>query len=345
MAAERRGQMATDETGDPIDRTGADPAASTPSTRTVGGTRAGWMDSGFKWLAYAAGTLLIVVVALIFTQLVVQAVPSLGHNRVSFLTSSEWNTTDPTDLRFGIVELLKITVMSSVLALLLAVPVAVGIAVFLVQYVPPRLARPFAATIDLLAAVPSIVFGLWGFYVLAPWLVPAQQWLNRHLGFIFLFRTGNVEIGLGATVFTAGIVLAIMILPIVTSITREALRRTPVSQQEAALALGATKWEVIRLTVLPYGRSSIVAGAMLALGRALGETIAVLVILNAATRNSTWSLFDSGYTFASKIASAATEFSNPDSRGAYIAAGLVLFLLTFVVNAVARWIGGGRVNR
>lgn len=331
-----RGEVMTTDTA------AATPAA--PMATLGGGLRSGSMEKAFKRLTYAAGILLIVVIAMIFTQLVVQAFPSLAKNRADFLTSSQWQTTDPSDMAFGIVELLKITVMSSVMALVLAVPVAVGIATFLVQYVPSRLGRGLGAVIDLLAAVPSIIFGLWGFFVLAPWLVPAQEWLHRNLGFLFLFKTGNVEISLGATVFTAGIVLAIMILPIITSITREALRQTPVSQQEAALALGATKWEVIRLTVLPYGRSSIVAGAMLALGRALGETIAVLVILNAATSKATWSLFDSGYTFASKIASAANEFSNPDSRGAYIAAGLVLFLLTFVVNAVARWIGGGRVN-
>ncbi|MDF0528436.1 phosphate ABC transporter permease subunit PstC [Tsukamurella sp. 8F] len=308
------------------------------------GDGGGWKETSFAWLTRASGIFLIVVIALIFTTLVVQAVPSIAKDHANFLISSEWKTTDPTDMRFGILELLKITVMSSVMALILAVPVAVGIATFLVQYAPPRLSRALGSVVDLLAAVPSIIFGLWGIFVLAPWLVPFQEWLNRTLGWFFLFKSGNVELSLGSTVFTAGVVLAIMILPIITSISREALRQTPVAHQEAALALGATKWEVIRLTVLPYGRSGIVAGSMLALGRALGETIAVLVILNAATRNSAWSLFDSGYTFASKIASAATEFSNPDSRGAYIAAGLVLFVLTFLVNAVARWIGGGRVN-
>ncbi|GAA1099113.1 phosphate ABC transporter permease subunit PstC [Tsukamurella spumae] len=304
---------------------------------------AGRMEKIFKWAAQGAGILLIAVIGLIFLQLVVQAVPALTKNNVNFLTSSEWQTT-PSNMRFGIVELLKITVLSSVMALVLAVPVAVGIATFLAQYVPRRIARALGAVVDLLAAVPSIIYGLWGILVLAPFLVPLQQWLNSNLGWFFLFKTGNMQISLGSTVFTAGIVLAIMILPIITSITREALWQTPVSQQEAALALGATKWEVVRLTVLPYGRSGIVAGSMLALGRALGETIAVLIILFAATKNSIWSLFDSGYTFASKIASAAAEFDNVDQRGAYIAAGLVLFVLTFVVNAIARWIGGGRVN-
>lgn len=342
--AEQRGNMATEDSTD-RDADGVVSAVATDgtSTRTTFAGGHDRMEKIFKWTAYASGMLLVVVIALIFVQLVVQAVPALTKNNVNFLTSSEWQT-NPSDMRFGILELLKITVLSSVMALILAVPVAVGIATFLVQYVPQRLSRPLSAVIDLLAAVPSIIYGLWGIFVLAPFLVPLQKWLNENLGWFFLFKSGNVELSLGSTVFTAGIVLAIMILPIITSITRESLRQTPVAHQEAALALGATKWEVIRLTVLPYGRSGIVAGSMLALGRALGETIAVLIILFAATKTSIWSLFDSGYTFASKIASAAAEFDNVDQRGAYIAAGLVLFVLTFVVNAVARWIGGGRVN-
>ncbi|RDB47508.1 Phosphate transport system permease protein pstC (plasmid) [Tsukamurella tyrosinosolvens] len=343
--AEQRGNMATEDSTD----RDADGAASAVATTDAGATRTTFagghdrMEKIFKWAAYASGVLLVVVIALIFLQLVIQAIPALTKNNANFLTSSEWQT-NPSNMRFGILELLKITVLSSVMALILAVPVAVGIATFLVQYVPQRLSRPLSAVIDLLAAVPSIIYGLWGIFVLAPFLVPLQRWLNENLGWFFLFKTGNVELSLGSTVFTAGIVLAIMILPIITSITRESLRQTPVAHQEAALALGATKWEVIRLTVFPYGRSGIVAGSMLALGRALGETIAVLIILFAATKTSIWSLFDSGYTFASKIASAAAEFDNVDQRGAYIAAGLVLFVLTFVVNAVARWIGGGRVN-
>ncbi|MET9329416.1 phosphate ABC transporter permease subunit PstC [Tsukamurella sp. NPDC003166] len=339
--------MATEDSPERSAPSDGVPAAVREDAATVEGVSfagsAGRMETIFKWAAQGAGILLIAVIGLIFLQLVVQAVPALTKNNVNFLTSSEWQTT-PSNMRFGIVELLKITALSSVMALVLAVPVAVGIATFLAQYVPRRIARPLGAVVDLLAAVPSIIYGLWGILVLAPFLVPLQQWLNRNLGWFFLFKTGNMQISLGSTVFTAGIVLAIMILPIITSITREALWQTPVSQQEAALALGATKWEVVRLTVLPYGRSGIVAGSMLALGRALGETIAVLIILFAATKNSIWSLFDSGYTFASKIASAAAEFDNVDQRGAYIAAGLVLFVLTFVVNAVARWIGGGRVN-
>ena len=148
----------------------------------------------------------------------------------------------------------------------------------------------------------------------------------------------------GGTIFTAGIVLSVMILPIITSVSREVFRQTPPIQIEAAQALGATKWEVVRMTVLPFGRSGVVAASMLGLGRALGETVAVLIILRSAAQPGNWSLFDGGYTFASKIASAASEFSEPLPTGAYIAAGFALFVLTFIVNAAARAIVGGKVN-
>ena len=232
--------------------------------------------------------------------------------------------------------------LSSTFALVLAVPVAVGIAVFLTQYAPARLARPFGAIVDLLAAVPSIIFGLWGIFVLAPNLKPVADFLNRNLGWLFLFQRGNVSLAGGGTIFTAGIVLSVMILPIVTSVSREVFRQTPRYQIEAALALGATKWEVVRMTVLPFGRSGVIAASMLGLGRALGETVAVLIILRSGARPGNWSLFDGGYTFASKIASAASEFSAPLPTGAYISAGFALFVLTFIVNAAARTIAGGR---
>jgi len=192
--------------------------------------------------------------------------------------------------------------------------------------------------------VPSIIFGLWGIFVLAPKLEPVAEFLNRNLGWLFLFKQGNVSLAGGGTIFTAGIVLSAMILPIITSVSREVFRQTPPIQMEAAQALGATKWEVVRMTVLPYGRSGVIAASMLGLGRALGETVAVLIILRSAAHPGNWSLFDGGYTFASKIASAAAEFSEPLPTGAYIAAGFALFVLTFVVNALARTIAGGKVN-
>lgn len=301
-------------------------------------------DAIFRGVTVAAGGTIVALIALIAVVLVMQALPSIMADQVNFLTSSEWNTTDPENMRFGILDLLKVTVLSSVFALVLAVPVAIGIATFLVQYAPARLSRTLSALIDLLAAVPSIIYGMWGLIVLGPWITPFAVWLNENLGWLFLFSDGNVSISGGGTIFTAGIVLAIMILPIITSMSRETIRQTPPLHQEAALALGATKWEKIRMTCFPYAKSGIVAGSMLALGRALGETVAVLIILRAASAPGSLSLFDGGFTFASKIASGAAEFNQPLPTGAYIAAGLVLFILTFIVNLIARSVSGGKVN-
>ena len=303
-----------------------------------------WGDRVFGSVAMAAGAAIIAAITLMALFLIIRAVPSLQADKANFLTSSEFSTTDENNLRFGIAEMLQVTVLSSIFALLIAVPIAIGIAAFLTNYAPRRLAKPFAILVDLLAAVPSIVFGLWGILVLAPWLLPVARFLNTHLGGIFLFGDGNVSLAGGGTIFTAGVVLAVMILPIITSVTREVFSLTPRGQVEAAQALGATKWEVIRLTVFPYGRSGMIAGSMLGLGRALGETVAVLIILRSAAQAGHWSLFDGGYTFASKIASAAAEFSSKLPTGAYIAAGLVLFILTFMVNALARAAAGGRVS-
>lgn len=303
-----------------------------------------WGDTVFQSIAIAAGATIIGAIALMGLFLLIRAVPSLAADNANFITSSEFVTTDEKNLRFGIADLFRVTVLSSVFALAIAVPIAIGIATFLTNYVPRRFARPLSILVDLLAAVPSIVFGLWGIFVLAPKLEPVQRFLNENLGWLFLFDKGNVSLAGGGTIFTAGVVLAVMILPIITSVSREVFSLTPKGHVEAAQALGATKWEVIRMTVYPYGRSGMIAGSMLALGRALGETVAVLIILRTAAQAGHWSLFDGGYTFASKIASAAAEFSAPLPTGAYIAAGFVLFALTFVVNAVARLAAGGRVS-
>jgi len=314
----------------------------TPSTALKGTRRLG--DTIFHSIALAAGATIIGVIALMGLFLLIRAVPSLAADNANFITSSEFVTTDEKNLRFGVADLFRVTVLSSIFALAIAVPIAIGIATFLTNYAPRRFARPFGMLVDLLAAVPSIVFGLWGIFILAPKLEPIQRFLNENLNWVFLFGDGNVSLAGGGTIFTAGVVLAVMILPIITSVSREVFTLTPKGHVEAAQALGATKWEVIRMTVYPYGRSGMIAGSMLALGRALGETVAVLIILRTAAQAGHWSLFDGGYTFASKIASAAAEFSAPLPTGAYIAAGFVLFALTFVVNAVARLAAGGRVS-
>jgi phosphate transport system permease protein len=319
------------------------PSVAKPALAAPDGRAARRGDRLFKLAAGTAGSTIIIAIVLIAVFLLLRAVPSLRANHANFFTSAQFGT-DAKHLAFGIRDLFMVTALSSICALVLAVPIAIGIAVFLTQYAPARLSRPFAAMVDLLAAVPSIIFGLWGLYVLGPKLVPLAKFLNQHLGWLFLFKQGNVSLAGAGTIFTAGIVLSVMILPIVTSVSREVFRQTPLMQIEAAQALGATKWEVIRMTVLPFGRSGVVAASMLGLGRALGETVAVLVILRSSPKPGKWSVFDGGYTFASKIASGAAEFIEPLPTGAYISAGFALFVLTFVVNAVARAIAGGKVN-
>jgi phosphate transport system permease protein len=284
-------------------------------------------DRAFFGLTLGAAAFVVLIVVLIAIFLLAQSIPSIVHDRANFLTSFDWSTAK-TDLRFGIARLLWVTVIISLLALVIAVPLAVGIALFITQYAPRRLARPVAHAVDLLAAIPSIIYGVWGARVLAPELTPVQNALN-HLSVLPLFRAG-FDTG---TIFDGGIVLAVMILPIVTAISRDVFARTPTANREAALALGATRWEMIRLTVLPYGRSGVVSGSMLGLGRALGETLAVYIIVSKAS-SFNLSIFNGGETFASKIANNQAEFgANP---GPYLAAGLVLFVLTFVVNAAAR---------
>jgi phosphate transport system permease protein len=295
-------------------------------------------DKAFAIGVRAAGLVVVVLVLLTGAFLVWRAVPALVDNQANFFLDRVWQpaTTPPA---FGIAALLWTTVLASAMALLLAVPVSVGVALFITQYAPRRLSRPVAYVIDLLAAIPSIIYGLWGIRVLGPVIAGQDSgvrvWIERLLGWIPLFDRTGVSQG---TVFLAAIVLAIMILPIITAISREVFDQTPLPNKEAALALGATRWEMIRTAVLPFGRPGVISASMLGLGRALGETIAVTIILSQPSSLDRFdlSIFYGGETFASKIANNASEFSTPQKTGAYIAAGLVLFVLTFAVNAVAR---------
>jgi phosphate transport system permease protein len=301
------------------------------------GAKVGAGDRIFRGLAEGSGVLIVVLIAAIGLFLLWRAIPALGNNTENFLLyGGTWNTSNPSAMQFGVFDVFEVTVFVSLFALVLAMPVALGIAIFLTQYAPRRISGPFAYMVDLLAAVPSIIYGVWGLYVLAPVLQPVPIWLNKNLSWIPIFGQGNVSMTGGATIFTGGIVLAVMILPIITAVTREVFVQTPRGQIEAALALGATKWEVVKTTVLPFGRSGYISGAMLGLGRALGETIAVLIILRGTSKAFGWSLFDGGNTIASLIAANASEFNSDLQAGAFIAAGLVLFVLTFVVNSLAR---------
>lgn len=321
-----------------VDRAGGPQAASASAGSTTV-KRAG--DRVFETLSTTSATLITVLIAAIGLFLIWRAVPSLSRNEGGlwgFLTySGEWQTQNVSAMQFGIPNLLAVTALVSVLALLIAMPVALGIAIFLSNYAPKRAVKPLGYLVDMLAAVPSIVYGLWGWQVLGPWLEGLYSWLEGWAGGFFLFSVyeNSPSFATGRNLFTGGIVLAVMILPIIAATTREVFVQTPKGQIEAALALGATRWEVVRMTVLPFGFSGYVSGAMLGLGRALGETMALYMVISPSS-GFRFSLFDGGTTFATAIANAAPEFNNNISAGAYIAAGLVLFLLTFVVNSIAR---------
>jgi phosphate transport system permease protein len=283
-------------------------------------------DRVFATLTRAAGLLILVTLAGVAVFLTIEGVPAVdapsdklggAANLASYVAP----------LVFG-------TLLAAAIALLIATPLALGVALVISHYAPRRLTKPLGYLVDLLAAVPSVVYGLWGLAFLSVHLTPAYAWLAAHLGWIPLFAgPGSTT---GRTILTASIVLAIMVLPIITAITREIFVQTPTLHQEAALALGATRWEVIRLAVLPYARSGIVSAVMLGLGRALGETMAVAMVLSASgvvTLNLVSNTNPS--TIAANI---ALKF--PDSTGlavnALVASGLVLFVITFVVNFAAR---------
>lgn len=302
-----------------------------------GVTRPG--DQIFLALATGSSWFVTILIGAVGAFLLWRAVPALTRNDANFFTYSEtWNLTNTEAMLFGIPNLFFVTVLVSFVALVIAMPVALGIAIFLSNYCPKRFVKPLGYVIDLLAAVPSIVYGLWGFKVLGPTLGPFFRWLSETIGFIPLFtfyQGSSPAFETSRNVMTGAVVLAIMILPIIAATAREVFVQTPKGHIEAALALGATRWEVVRMTVLPFGLSGYISGGMLGLGRALGETMALYLVISSAPAFR-WSLFDGGTTFATAIATAAPEFNDNLKAGAYISAGLVLFALTFVVNAAAR---------
>jgi phosphate transport system permease protein len=286
----------------------------------------------FRWFTTGAGTMVLIIIVAIAIFLIVKAIPALRVNQANFWTYKEWFPDDPTSPRFGIAALAFGTVETSLIALLIAVPVAVGIALCLTHYAHRRVAVSLGFVVDLLAAVPSIVFGLWGRdYFYGP-VKDFSAWLHKYFGWIPLFGSDGPY---GKSVLLGSLVLAIMVLPIVTSLSSEVFRQTPKMNEEAALALGATKWEMIRMAVLPYGRPGLVASVMLGLGRALGETIALALCLGATFTISPDIIENGGNTIAANIANKFGEASDT-GRGALIASGLVLFGITLVVNMLAR---------
>lgn len=295
--------------------------AAPPATSTAAPNRPA--DVIFKAISTIAGVLILVALAGVAIFLVAQAVPAM----IGPLPSDESFLSWVWPLTFG-------TLWSAFLAMLIAVPVAVAIALFITHFAPRRLAMGLGYLVDLLAAIPSVIYGLWGIAVLAPFMQPGYAWLVENLGWLPLFTPPAS--GTGRTLLTASIVLAVMVLPIITALCREIFMQTPRLNEEAALALGATRWEMITMAVLPHGRSGIIASSILGLGRALGETMAVAMVL-ASSSAVTFVLIGSQNpsTIAANI---ALRF--PEAHGItvnmLIGSGLVLFAITLVVNAISR---------
>ena len=285
-------------------------------------------DRLFSGIARVAALTILLALAGVFVFLFIEGFSGLSADESVYKPATDFlSYVGP--LVFG-------TIWAAVVALVIAVPFSIGVALFLSHYAPPRLSAPIAYLIDLLAAVPSVVYGLWGGLALAQAMKPALNWLDAHLGWLPFFA-GPASVT-GRTMLVAGLVLAIMVVPIVTAISREVFAQTPRLHEEAAMALGATRWETIRLAVFPYARSGVISAIMLGLGRALGETMAVAMVLSASPIVTLNLISDTNpATIASNIASNYKEAS-PDRQAVLIATGLVLFAVTFAVNFAARMV-------
>ena len=290
-------------------------------------------DHSFRWVSLACGLLVLGVLALIAVSTTGKALPALRHQGFGFITSKNW---DPNSNHFGALAYIYGTLVTSAIALVVAVPVSIGIALVLTEMAPVRIRTPIIYVVDLLAAVPSVVFGLWGVLFLAPKLGHLYGHIasGTHgipvIGTVFSGGTS------GYSLMTAGLIVALMITPIITSLTREVFETVPSAQKEAALALGATRWEMIRGAVFPYGRTGVAGAVMLGLGRAMGETIAVTLLVGSSAQ-ITGHLFGSGDSMAAVIANQFGEATGL-ARSAFLGLGVALFLITIVVNATARGI-------
>lgn len=291
-------------------------------------------DSAFRFVALGAGLTVLAILGLIAFSTTREAWPAFREEGLDFITSSTWI---PAEDRFGALAFIYGTVLSSLIALALAVPVSLGIALYANEAAPRRLRKPVVYVMDLLAAIPSVVYGLWGIIVLAPAIQPVYKSINGAVGdmpVLGWFFHGES----GRSYMTAGIILAIMITPIVTSLSREVIATVPSAQREAAYGMGATRWEMIRAAVLPWSRGGIVGSIMLGLGRAMGETIAVALVIGSQAQITTH-LFESGDSMAAVIVNQFGEASGTH-RAALIGLGVVLFGVTIIVNVSARSIVG-----
>lgn len=291
-------------------------------------------DRVFRATSKVMGALVLVIMALIGLFLFIHGFASIRSGGLHFFTGAKWL---PESGMFGIAAVLLGTVLIAAVALVIAVPVAIGTALFLTDYAPQWLRRPMTSLVDLLAAIPSLIFGIWGFTVLQKREIKISAWLTTHLSFIPIFRTTGVNYA--SSTFIAGTVVAVMVVPIATAVMREVFAQAPPGEREGALALGGTKWGMIRSVVLPFGRGGIVGGSMLGLGRALGETIAVVLIISPSfdLHGLLRPLDSGGNSIAALIVQKFFE-SSDTGKTALIGAGLVLFVMTLIVNVFASMI-------
>jgi phosphate transport system permease protein len=321
---------------EPVDQqpsaTAAVPLSATTSdarSRFSGSRHSGMLDKAFRALVTVCALAILGIVLLILVELVEGSQLSLKAFGWKFFIGQEW---DPVLGEFGALPFLFGTVVSSVLALILAVPLAVGVAVYITEMSPRWLREPLSFLVELLAAIPSVIYGLWGIFVLAPLLrEQVQPWLAEHLGWTGFFSGPAYGVGMLA----AGIILAIMIIPFIASMTREVMMVVPQTQREGVLALGATRWEMVRMGVLRNARAGIFGGIILGLGRAVGETMAVTMVIGNRAEIAK-SLFAPGYTMASVIANEFSEATEEIYLSALIEVGLALFIVTLLMNAAAR---------
>ena len=311
------------------------PAKVIPQARQIT-TKPRVSDQIFRGIVTAFSFSALVILALIAAFLLLKGFSTLKEQGLGFITNFEWSvTTDDAGKEiadFGLQAMLIGTVVISFIALILAVPLAVLTALFLTFYAPERVKKILVTIVDLMAAFPSILYGLWGLFILMPMAVYWAELLHKWLGWIPLFDVPQPIFT--RSPFIAGLVLAVMIIPIITSVSREVFAQTPLDRVQAAYALGATKWGVIKAVVLPFGANGVVGGAMLGLGRAFGETVAVYFVLNIVFRTNFEILFTQGGNVASMIVLKFGE-AGPTEVGALMASGLILFLLTLIVNFIA----------
>jgi phosphate transport system permease protein len=305
----------------------AEPAPSEPGQSALEGRS--WGDLAFRWVLTAGALAVPVLMGFLVWELWLGSRMAVEQFGFDFITGSDW---DPVTGQFGAVPLIFGTLVSSFLALLIAVPLSLGVAIFLTEFAPAKIRQPIAFVIELLAAVPSVVYGLWGIFVLIPFLrATIFPFLRELFGFLPFFQ-GPIY---GPSMLSAAVILAIMVMPYIMSVSREVLLAVPPSQREAALALGATRWEAVISAVVPYARSGIIGAVILGLGRALGETMAVTMVIGNRHEIAA-SLFAPGYTMAAVIANEFTEAATDIHFSALTLVALVLFIVTVLVNAGAR---------